>query len=129
MGVDGDKKAINGKKNKINGLTKIILQNLSNITVVIRCKVVTRTLDIWKCKNTIVKIENDSMIATVQADQCQTLHIDFHDAPSGKNVHSLPGLNTRFWGEDRNDRVYHAGVSDLCVTLYRDGYIVMQEFS
>ena len=121
---------------RICGLIKLNLQNLKNCTVVIRCKIITGTIEITNCTDVVVRVERGATAASVQADLCSNLSLEFHDAPSGKNA-SVPGLvggtvvpgggPTRiFWGEDRDDRIYHAGVSNLRVATYRDGYVDLE---
>jgi len=95
----------------------------------VKCKIITGTVEISHCKDVTVIVEgDDATVATIQADLCERLNIQFHDAPSGKNVpvrvrdtNSGP-TTTLFWGQDVDDRIYHAGVSDLRVATYRDGY-------
>lgn len=119
----------------IYGLIKLHLHNLRDCTVIIRCKIITSTVEISNCHNVTVKVESSATVATVQADLCDGLHVQFWDAPSNQNT-SLHGMlppslakqaaanmkTTVFWGEDKNDRVLHAGVTDLRVSTYRDGY-------
>ena len=115
------------------GVIKLILQNLRNCTVVIKCKVITGTVEISHCKDVTVMISgDDATVPTIQADLCTNLDIQFHDAPSGKNVplrvrdtNSGP-TTTLFWGQDKDDRIYHAGVSGLHVCTYRDGFVELE---
>lgn len=115
------------------GIIKLILQNLHNCTVVIKCKVITGTIEISHCKDVTVMISgDDATVPTIQADLCTNLDIQFHDAPSGKNVplrvrdtNSGP-TTTLFWGQDKDDRIYHAGVSGLHVRTYRDGFVDLE---
>jgi len=122
----------------IFGLIKVHLTNLHNVTVSLRCKVITGLLEISHCSNLLIKIEKESTIVTTQADLCQNITIQFHDAPSGGGSGgpsilptlpspSLPtsGLanSLLYWGEDKDDRIFHAGVSNLKVELYRDGCV------
>jgi len=115
------------------GIIKLILQNLHNCTVVIKCKVITGTVEISHCKDITVMISgDDATVPTIQADLCTNLDIQFHDAPSGKNVplrvrdtNSGP-TTTLFWGQDKDDRIYHAGVSRLHVSTYRDGFVDLE---
>mmetsp|Transcript_40420 Transcript_40420/g.68930 ORF Transcript_40420/g.68930 Transcript_40420/m.68930 type:complete len:579 (+) Transcript_40420:43-1779(+) len=115
------------------GLIKLNLRNLHSCTVVIKCKLITGTVEISHCADvTVVAEGDDATVVTVQADLCTGLHVQFRDSPSGKNVprpvrdtNSGP-TTTLFWGGDGNDRIYHAGVSDLKVSTYRDGYLDME---
>jgi hypothetical protein len=105
-------------------LIKLYLANLHDITVSIRCKIITGFIEISHCNNLTLKVEKDATVATVQADLCSHLNIEFHDAPSGKNVPSLgTGSTTAFWGQDKDDRVFHAGVSNFHLKIFRDGYL------
>mmetsp|Transcript_19826 Transcript_19826/g.42713 ORF Transcript_19826/g.42713 Transcript_19826/m.42713 type:complete len:580 (+) Transcript_19826:78-1817(+) len=113
---------------KIYGLIKLHLHNLKDCTVVIKCKIITSTIEISDCQNVTVKIESGATVATVQADLCDSLTLEFWDAPSNKNLSAhgigIGGGTTKvFWGEDKDDRILHAGVSNLCVSTYRDGYL------
>lgn len=115
------------------GIIKLILQNLHNCMVVIRCKIITGTVEISHCKDITVMITgDDATVPTIQADLCTNLDIQFHDAPSGKNVplrirdtNSGP-TTTLFWGQDKDDRIYHAGVSGLHVSTFRDGFLDLE---
>lgn len=115
------------------GIIKLILQNLQNCTVVIKCKVITGTVEISHCKDvTVIVSGDDATVPTIQADLCTNLGIQYHDAPSGKNVplrvsdtNSGP-TTTLFWGQDKDDRIYHAGVSGLHVRTYRDGFVDLE---
>jgi tetratricopeptide (TPR) repeat protein len=112
------------------GIIKLILQNLHKCTVIVKCKIITGTIEISHCKEITVMIcGDDATVPTIQADLCTNLDIQYHDAPSGKNVplrvrdtNSGP-TTTLFWGQDKDDRIYHAGVSGLHVSTYRDGFV------
>jgi hypothetical protein len=123
---DGSNEEVDGggqHERKIYGLIKIFLSNIHNCTVLIKCKVISGTLEMNHCTNVIVKVEKDATIATVQVDICKDISIQFHDAPSGKNIQTVPGQKRVYWGEDREDRIFHAGVSNMRVQIYRDGYV------
>jgi hypothetical protein len=128
---DNDEDADNGVKDQaeqertIYGLIKVFLSNLKNCTVIIRCKLISGTVEMNHCSNLVLKIEQEATAATLQIDLCQDIRIEFHDAPSGKNT-NLPGQPKMYWGEDKDDRIFHAGVKQMKVVLYRDGYIDME---
>ena len=105
----------------IFGLIKLFLTNLHDCTVLIKCKIITGTVELHNCSNVIVKIEKEATVATVQADLSQNITIEFHDAPSGKNVAGQ--FPVKYWGEDPNDRIFHAGLTNLRVAVYRDGFL------
>lgn len=105
----------------IYGLIKLFLTNLHDCTVLIKCKIITGTVELHNCSNVIVKIEKEATVATVQADLSQNVTIEFHDAPSGKNVSGQ--FPVKCWGEDSNDRIFHAGLTNLRVAIYRDGFL------
>ena len=109
----------------INGLIKLSLSNLNNCAVSVKCKVITGLLEISHCKNVTVKICKSTTVVTVQADLCQNINIEFHDAPSGKGIHP-EGHTTIFWGEDKDDRIFHAGVENLSVKTIRDGFVDLE---
>jgi len=116
------------KNRMIHGLIKVSFTNLHNCTISLRCKVITGLLEISHCSNLVVKMCQGSTIVTVQADVCQNLDIQFHDAPSGKCLSNIaaPGSGAgaggkfMYWGKDKDDRIFHAGVSKLVVGLYKD---------
>lgn len=115
------------------GLIKLNLCNLHHCTVVVKCKIITGTVEISHCKDVKLIAEgDDATVVTVQADLCTNLDIQFHDSPSGKNVSgrvrdtNLGPTTTLFWGQDKDDRIYHAGVSGLRVATYRDGFVDLE---
>ncbi|GFH57564.1 hypothetical protein CTEN210_14040 [Chaetoceros tenuissimus] len=113
-----------GKGATIYGLIKLTLSNIKNCTVTIKPKVITGLLEISHCENIIVKIESTATIATIQADLSHDVTVQFHDAPSGKNQpHPITGKTSLFWGEDKDDRIFHAGVSKFRIQTYRDGFV------
>jgi len=111
------------KERKIFGVIKCFLSNVHNCTVLIKCKVISGTLELSHCTNVVVKIEKDATIATIQADLCEDLTVMFNDAPSGKNTQVLPSQKRVYWGEDKEDRIFHAGVKNMKVQIFRDGFL------
>lgn len=115
------------------GLIKLNLRNLSQCTVVVKCKVITGTVEVSHCKDFTLIVEgDDATVSTIQADLCDNLDIQFHDSPSSKNVplrvrdtNSGP-TTTLFWGQDSDDRIYHAGVSRLRVRTFRDTVLELE---
>jgi hypothetical protein len=108
---------------KIFGIIKCFLSNVHNCTILIKCKIISGTLEMSHCSNVVIKVEKEATIATVQADLCQDLTIMFNDAPSGKNMQTIPGQKRLYWGQDKEDRIFHAGVQNMKVQIYRDGYL------
>jgi len=118
---------------KIYGVIKCFLSNVHNCTVLIKCKVISGTLEMSHCSNVVVKIERDATVATIQADICEDISIIFNDAPSGKNgttnaagipVDTSAGSKNRiYWGQDKEDRIFHAGVKNMKVQINRDGFL------
>ena len=114
----------------VHGIIKLILCNLHDCTVVIRCKIITGVVEVSHCTGvTVVAAGDDATLVTVQADLCDGLDLQFRDSPSGRNAprpvrdtNSGP-TTTLYWGGDGGDRVYHAGVSGLRVSTWRDGYV------
>ena len=110
----------------VRGLIKLVLCNLHSCTVIIRCKIITGTVEISHCTNLTVIVDgDDATVITIQADLCTDLDIQFHDSPSGKNT-PQPQLNqatTVYWGQDTEDRIYHAGISKLHISTYRDKFL------
>jgi len=118
---------------KIYGVIKCFLSNVHNCTVLIKCKVISGTLEMSHCTNVVVKIERDATVATIQADLCEDISIIFNDAPSGKNGTtnaagipvdtSADSKNRIYWGQDKEDRIFHAGVKNMKVQINRDGFL------
>lgn len=107
---------------RVYGLIKVFLSNIHDCTVVIRCKLISGTVEMSHCSNVILKVEQEACVATLQTDLSQDITIQFHDAPSGKST-GLPGHAKLYWGEDVNDRIFTAGVSNMKLQLWRDGFI------
>jgi tetratricopeptide (TPR) repeat protein len=117
----------------IHGLIKVSLTDLHNCTISLHCKVITGVLEVSHCTNLTIKLCEGSSIVTIQADLCKGLDIQFHDAPSGKSLSNFiggvngAGSNTSkvqqgmYWGEDKDDRIFSAGVSDLKIGIYKQG--------
>lgn len=111
------------KERTIYGIIKTFLNNIHNCTVIIRCKVISGTLEMHNCSNLVVRVESDATIATVQADLSKDITLEFRDAPSGKNTAVLPHQKKMYWGEDGDDRIFHAGVSNMTVRIIRDDMV------
>lgn len=103
----------------IYGLIKVFISNVHNCTISIKCKLITGTVEMSHCTNVILKIEQEATVATCQVDLCKSVSIEYHDAPSGKN---MPGQRKVYWGDDPDDRVFTAGVSDMRISVFRDGF-------
>jgi len=106
----------------VYGLIKLFIANVHNCTVVLKCKLISGTVEMSHCTNVTLKIEKEACVATLQMDLCQHVHLEFYDAPSGKNT----GHPMLYWGEDVNDRIFTAGVSNMSLKLYRDGFVDME---
>lgn len=106
----------------IFGVIKLFISNVHNCTIVVRCKIISGTVEMSHCSNVTLKVEKEATVATLQADLCEEISIEYHDAPSGKNT-NLPGQPKLFWGDDSDDRVFHAGVKQMKVAVYRDGFV------
>jgi tetratricopeptide (TPR) repeat protein len=103
------------------GVIKAFISNVHNCTILIKCKIISGSIELSHCSNVIIRVEKDATVATIQADLCQDISIEFRDAPSGKNS-PLPGQKKIYWGEDKEDRIFHAGVKNMLVKTIRDGY-------
>mmetsp|Transcript_471 Transcript_471/g.756 ORF Transcript_471/g.756 Transcript_471/m.756 type:complete len:542 (-) Transcript_471:38-1663(-) len=104
----------------IYGLIKLFISNVHNCTIVVRCKLITGSVELSHCSNVTLKIEKEATVATLQADLCEDICVEFHDAPSGKNISGQAKL---YWGEDKDDRIFHAGVKQMRVAVVRDGFV------
>jgi hypothetical protein len=103
----------------VYGLIKLFVTNVHNCTIAIRCKLISGTVELSHCTNVIVRVEKETTVATMQIDLCDQISIQFHDAASGKNT-NLPGSATLYWGDDKDDRIFHAGVKQMKVEVFRD---------
>lgn len=122
-------KANDEQKQSVYGVIKVFLQNISNCTVLVKCKLISGTLEMHHCSNVVVKIQGPhATVATVQMDLSENILLEFHDAPSGKNKGYVPSTAepSLHWGQDKDDRIFHAGVKNLTVKLYRDGMLDME---
>lgn len=108
------------EQRSVFGVIKAFISNVHNCTILIKCKFISGTIELSHCSNMKVVIEKDATIATAQVDLCQDISIEFHDAPSGKNPQYGPKV---YWGEDKEDRIFHAGVKNMRVKILRDGYV------
>ena len=60
-----DQKQQDGQQTRrIYGLIKLHLHNLRDCTVIIRCKIITSTMEISNCHNVTVKVESSATVAT-----------------------------------------------------------------
>jgi tetratricopeptide (TPR) repeat protein len=109
------------QQRSIFGVIKVFLANIQNCTILVKCKIITGTVELHNCHNVCIKVEHEATVATIQADLSSNIDIEFHDAVSGKHV---PGSKKiLYWGEDKDDRIFHAGISNMHVRIYRDGYL------
>jgi Tetratricopeptide repeat len=113
------------KYRTILGVIKLFIANVHNCTIVIKCKVISGTLEFHNCSNIKIQIESTATIATIQADLCNNVIIEFRDAPSGKNTATDEQQQSQklYWGDDKDDRIFHAGIINMKVCLIRDGYV------
>jgi hypothetical protein len=102
----------------IFGVIKVFMANVQNCTVIIKCMIITGTVELHNCQNVVLQVEKEATVATVQADVSENITIEFRDAVSGKHV---PGQKPALdWGDDR---ISHAGVFNMTVRIYREGYL------
>jgi tetratricopeptide (TPR) repeat protein len=120
---DAENEVETPEQRRIFGVIKVFLSNIQNCTIIIKCKIITGTVEIHNCHNVTIQIEKDATVATIQIDLSSNMNIDFHDAVSGKNIPSTNEKKTLYWGDDKDDRIFHAGVSNMHVRIYRDGFI------
>mmetsp|Transcript_2428 Transcript_2428/g.4442 ORF Transcript_2428/g.4442 Transcript_2428/m.4442 type:complete len:467 (-) Transcript_2428:50-1450(-) len=111
----------------VHGLIKVHIHNVHNCTILVKCKLISRVVEINHCSNIRFKVEQEACVATLQMDLCSSVKVEFHDAPSGKHTTGVPSRHSKvYWGEDPNDRIFTAGVSDLHLQLYRNGIVDME---
>ena len=107
------------EQRKVYGLIKLFITNVHNCTIAIRCKLISGTVELSHCSNVVLKIEKETTVATLQADLCNQVSIEYHDTASGKNT----GQPMLYWGEDKDDRIFHAGVKQMKIKVFRDGFV------
>mmetsp|Transcript_7196 Transcript_7196/g.10512 ORF Transcript_7196/g.10512 Transcript_7196/m.10512 type:complete len:541 (-) Transcript_7196:102-1724(-) len=106
----------------IYGLIKLFISNVHNCTIIIRCKIITGFVELSHCTNVVIRVEKEATVATLQVDLCEQISIKFFDASSGMNSYP-PGHKKIFWGENKDDRIFHAGVKEMKISIYRDGFM------
>ncbi|KAL3928509.1 MAG: hypothetical protein SGBAC_012623 [Bacillariaceae sp.] len=104
----------------IFGVIKGFISNVHHCTILVKCKFISGTIEMSHCSNVRLVIEKDATVATLQVDLCQDIQVEFQDAPSGKNPQHGPRV---YWGEDKEDRIFHAGVQNMKVQIKRDGFV------
>jgi hypothetical protein len=119
--ADNQRSAPTPTQRSVFGIIKLFIHNVRNCTILIKCKVISGTVELSHCRNVVLRVEQEATVATIQADLCQDIHIEFRDAPSGKNIPGSP--KTMYWGEDKDDRIFHAGVKQMKVSIVRDGFV------
>jgi len=88
--------------------TKVLIEDCHNCKITLNQKIITNTLDIWKCNDSQLRV--NTKIGTLQADICKKLKVDF----------SLKGdFTTMVW----------AGVYDLSLSFLDSGEILQTGFS
>jgi len=117
------------KRRIVHGLIKAFVAEVENCTMHVKCKVISRTIEMSHCKNVNLVVHKEATVATVQADLRQDITIDFRDAPSGKKTGALPGQQTTHWGEDKDDRIFHAGVKAMRARVWRDDFVESEVFA
>jgi tetratricopeptide (TPR) repeat protein len=110
----------------VYGVIKVFVSNVHNCTLRVKCKVISGCLEVHNCTNVRIVVEHDATVATIQADLSEDVAIEFDDAPSGKNNPGLGPKKRLHWGDDKDDRIFHAGVKNLQVKVVRDGYVESQ---
>lgn len=108
------------EERSVYGVIKGFISNVHNCTILVKCKFISGTIEMSHCSNIKVVIEKDATVATIQADLCEDITIEFRDAPSGKNSPYAPKV---YWGQDKEDRIFHAGVKNMRVKVLRDGFV------
>lgn len=78
------------RERRIFGIIKCFVSNVHNCTILVKCKIISGTLEMHNCSNVHVQIDHEGTVATLQVDLSENLTIDFRDAPSGKNA-GTPG--------------------------------------
>jgi hypothetical protein len=106
----------------VYGVIKVFVANVHNCTIHVKCKVISGSLEVHNCTNVRIVVDRDATVATIQADLSRDLIVEFRDAPSGKNNPLLGPKHRMHWGDDKDDRIFHAGVSNMLVRIVKDGF-------
>ena len=94
--------------NTTQGIIKIFIENCSNCTMQINCKLITSTIEITSCNNITVGFSSD--ISTIQVDLSKDINLKFLNECFGyKNCTN----------QNYGDRIYHAGVTNMNVQIYK----------
>jgi len=99
---------------KVQGIVKLFLSHLST-DITVKChnvKIITSHVEVSHCSNLnlhIVASKKDTKIATLQVDLSQHVRIEY--------VGYDPTRDNYVFGSDKNDKVYHAGVSDMTLVV------------
>ena len=107
----------------IYGLIKVFGHDLTNVTLRVQCKLIAGTIELHNCRNVRIVVEESATVATLQLDLCEDVKVEFHDAPSGKNPANATPPQRLYWGDDADDRIYHAGVRNMTVQIHLDGVL------
>lgn len=92
------------KPTHVHGLIKLVLENIENCTVMVKCKFITGTIEFHRCRNMHIVCDPTAVVTTIQADLSQNVTIQFRD----------PGTDPK---------LFHAGVSNMLVQMERDGIL------
>ncbi len=111
------------KTRAIYGLVKAFISNVHNCTILVKCKIISGVLEVSHCSNVVIVVTKDATVATTQLDLCDNVTLDYKDAPSSKNQAVMPGQSKIYWGEDKDDRIFHAGVKNMHVRIWRDDFL------
>lgn len=82
------------------GLIKVNLDNLKNCSVLVQAKVISGTVEVHNCENVKVHFTRTTTVSTVQLDLSNSIMLHFTSSAKIE------------------PRIYHAGVTDLSVTLH-----------
>jgi len=88
----------------IKGIIKIFIEKCQNCTIRLECKIITSVIEISHCSNVTIEI-GKHRLSTIQTDLCDNLTLKFVDS----------------WcfGSGKEDKIYHAGMKDMKVIMYR----------
>jgi len=64
--------------------TKVFVESCKNTTIVLNKKIITNTVDVWRCENVTLRINTD--VGTLQTDMCKGLDLDVHHTDALKTL-------------------------------------------
>jgi len=74
-------------------VAKIFIEGCTHSTIALSAEIVTGTVEVWRCTNTLIRFLAGRRVGTVQADMCDSVDLDF---PSVSHMGSI--VHADSWG-------------------------------